>query len=82
MLHDKKNNGYKIIFLDSNGTVYLYQNNSQINLFNIYDINNIKQKYKDIHFFSLGFPYHIIANDYYFCITTDFGLFVFSKIDE
>ena len=82
MLHDKKNNEYKIIFLDSNGTVYLYQNNFQINLFNIYDINNIKQRYKDIHFFSLGFPYHIIANDYYFCITTDFGLFVFSKIDE
>ena len=82
MLHNKTNNEYKIIFLDKNGSVYLYQNNSQINLFNIYAINNIKQKYKNISFFSLGFPYHIIANDYYFCITTDFGLFVFSKIDE
>ena len=82
MLPDKKNNKYKIIFLDSNGSVFLYQNNKQINLFNIYEINNIKQKYKNIRFFSLGFPYHIIANDFYFCITTDFGLFVFSKIDE
>ena len=73
---------YKIIILDSNGTVFLYHNNIQINLFNIYDIENIKQKYKDIKFFSLGFPYYIIANDKYICITTDFGLLVFSKIDD
>ena len=81
MLTDKENKRSKIIFLDSNGSVYSYQNNTQINLFNIYDINNIKQKYKNVQFFSLGFPYYIIANDYYYCITTDFGLFVFSKSD-
>ena len=82
MIRDKKIKGYKIIFLDHDGSVFLYHNNTQINLFNIYDINNIKQKYKNIQFFSLGFPYHIIANDYYICITTDFGLFVFSKVGE
>ena len=60
MLHNKTNNEYKIIFLDKNGSVYLYQNNSQINLFNIYDINNIKQKYKNISFFFVGIsiPYY------------------------
>ena len=80
--HSERHRGYNIIFLDNNGTVFLYHNNSQINLFNIYDINNIKQKYKNINFFSLGFPYYIMANEKYFCITTDFGLFVFTKNNE
>ena len=81
----KPNDNYKIyniITLDSNGSVFLYHNNSQIHLFNIYDIQNIKQKYKDIKFFSIGFPYYIIANDKYICITTDSGLLVFSQIDD
>jgi hypothetical protein len=73
---------YNIITLDSNGSVFLFHNNSQINLFNIYDIENIKQKYKDIKFFSMGFPYYIIANYKYICITTDFGLLVFSQFDD
>ena len=74
--------GYNIITLDSNGTVYLYHNNTQITLFNIYEINNIKQKFKNLQFFSMGFPYYIIANEKYVCITTDFGLFVFTKIEN
>ena len=74
--------GYNIITLDSNGTVYLYHKNTQINLFNIYEIDNIKQKFKNIQFFSMGFPYYIIANEKYVCITTDFGLFVFTKIEK
>ena len=73
---------YNIITLDSNGTVYLYHNNTQITLFNIYEINNIKQKFKNLQFFSMGFPYYIIANEKYVCITTDFGLFVFTKIEN
>ena len=74
--------GYNIITLDSNGTIYLYHNNTQITLFNIYEINNIKQKFKNLQFFSMGFPYYIIANEKYVCITTDFGLFVFTKIEN
>ena len=74
--------GYNIITLDSNGTVYLYHNNKKINLFNIYEIDNIKQKYKNIQFFAMGFPYYIIANNKYVCITTDFGLFVFTKVEK
>ena len=70
---------YNIITLDINGAVYLYHRNSQNYLFNIYDINNIKQKYKNINFFGMGFPYYIVANEKYFGITTDFGLFVFSE---
>ena len=73
---------YNIITLDSNGTVYLYHNNKKINLFNIYEIDNIKQKYKNIQFFAMGFPYYIIANNKYVCITTDFGLFVFTKVEK
>ena len=71
---------YNIVTLDGDGTVYLYHKKLQKYLFNIYDINNIKQKYKNIGFFGTGFPYFIKANENYFCITTDFGLFVFSKI--
>ena len=73
---------YNIITLDTNGSVNIYNNNLQINLFNIYEINNIKQKYKNIRFFDMGFPYYIIANEKYFCITSDFGLFVFTKKEK
>ena len=73
---------YNIVTLDGDGTVYLYHKKSQKYLFNIYDINNIKQKYKNIGFFGTGFPYFIKANENYFCITTDFGLFVFSKMEK
>ena len=78
---NKENNykEYNIITLDINGTVYLYYNKIQRALFNIYEIKNIKQKYKNLKFFDMGFPYYIIANEKYICITTDSGLFVFSK---
>ena len=81
---NKENNykEYNIITLDINGTVYLYYNKIQRALFNIYEIKNIKQKYKNLKFFDMGFPYYIIANEKYICITTDSGLFVFSKIGE
>ena len=80
-----KENNYQenyIITLDVNGTIYLYHNNIQKALFNIYEIKNIKQKYKNLKFFDMGFPYYIIANKKYICITTDSGLYVFSQIDE
>ena len=70
---------YVIIALDNNGGIYLYYNDIKILLFNIYDIDNIDTKYKNLKFFDMGFPYYIIANNNYFCITTDHGLFVFSK---
>ena len=73
---------YNIITIDSNGTVYLYHNKTQTNLFNIYEIDNIKTKYKNMRFFDMGFPYYIIANEKYVCISTDFGLFVFTKIEK
>lgn len=73
------NKEYVIIALDNNGGIYLYYNDIKILLFNIYDIDNIDTKYKNLKFFDMGFPYYIIANNNYFCITTDHGLFVFSK---
>ena len=80
IIQDRNDNKeYVIIALDNNGGIYLYYNDIKILLFNIYDIDNIDTKYKNLKFFDMGFPYYIIANNNYFCITTDHGLFVFSK---
>ena len=80
IIQDRNDNKeYAIIALDNNGGIYLYYNDIKILLFNIYDIDNIDTKYKNLKFFDMGFPYYIIANNNYFCITTDHGLFVFSK---
>ena len=45
-------------------------------------MSKIDNKYKNLEFFSVGFPYYIVANDFYYGITTDHGLFVISKIIE
>ena len=83
IINDKEDNINNIILaLDINGGIYFYNNDSQILLFNIYDIENIDIKFKNLQFFSMGFPYYIIANDDYICITSDHGLFVFSKNDK
>ena len=80
IIQDRNDNKeYVIIALDNSGGIYLYYNDIKILLFNIYDIDNIDTKYKNLKFFDMGFPYYIIANNNYFCITTDHGLFVFSK---
>ena len=80
IIQDRNDNKeYVIIALDNNGGIYLYYNDIKILLFNIYDIDNIDTKYKNLKFFDMGFPYYIIANNNYFCITTYHGLFVFSK---
>ena len=80
IIQDRNDNKeYVIIALDNSGGIYLYYNDIKILLFNIYDIDNIDTKYKNLKFFDMGFPYYIIANNNYFCITTDHVLFVFSK---
>ena len=70
---------FSIFTLDKNGSVNVFNNRKQKTLFNIYNINNIDNKYKKIEFFSVGFPYYIVANESYIGITTDHGLFVMSK---
>jgi hypothetical protein len=74
--------------LDIEGNFNLYNYNSdrneetKITLFNLYEIQNIEKKYKEVKFFSLGFPYYITMNDYYYVITTDNGIFVINNETE
>jgi hypothetical protein len=80
---DKENynySNYYIITLDKNGNVNLYNNLKLGKIFNLYEIENIEEKYKKKEFFSVGFPYYIIMNELYIAITTDHGLFVVSNI--
>jgi len=77
-----------IITLDIEGNFNLYkfikESNDEIKntLFNLYEIPNIEKKYKQLKFFSLGFPYYITMNDYYYVITTDNNIFVISSEKE
>ena len=77
-----------IITLDIEGNFNLYNYNSdrneetKITLFNLYEIQNIEKKYKDLKFFSLGFPYYITMNDNYYVISTDNGIFVITSEKE
>jgi hypothetical protein len=75
---------YYIITLDIEGNFNIYKNseNNTIikkTLFNLYYIENISKKLKNLTFFSIGFPYYITMNEYYYAITTDNGLFVINK---
>ena len=76
------NSNYYIITLDKNGNVNLYNNLKLGKIFNLYEIENIEEKYKKKEFFSIGFPYYIIMNELYIAITTDHGLFVISNKNE
>jgi hypothetical protein len=79
---------YFILTLDIEGNFNIYHNNSEknggikITLFNLYEIQNIEKKYKDLKFFSLGFPYYITMNDNYYVISTDNGIFVITSEKE
>ena len=81
--NDSIGNNYYIITLDKNGNVNLYKNKIVTNIFNLYEVENIEEKYKGKLFFSIGFPYFIVMNELYIGITTDYGLFVISNtLDE
>ena len=82
VINNKEIENFFIVTLDKDGNINLFNNKNQITLFNIYNINNIDNKYKKLEFFSVGFPYYIVVNDLYFGITTDHGLFVMSKINN
>ena len=70
-----------IITVDKNGNCNKYHNGKIKTLFNLYDIKNIEQNYKDEEFFSLGFPYFVVMNHKYYAISTDHGIFVLSNKD-
>ena len=79
VINIKETDNFFIVTLDKDGLVNKYKNKKQKTLFNIYNISNIDNKYKKLEFFSVGFPYYIVVNEYYFGITTDHGLFVISQ---
>ena len=68
-----------ILTVDLNGNFNLYHNNENKTIFNLYDISNIDDKYKEDQFFSMGFPYYVIMNSKYYAISTDHGIFVISN---
>ena len=79
-----QNKEYYIITLDISGNFNLFYNNEnrtiiKKTLFNLYKIENIPQIYKDLTFFSIGYPYYIIMNEFYYVITTDNGVYVIKR---
>jgi len=70
-----------VITVDKNGNVNKYHKGTIKTVFNLYNIKNIEQNYKDEEFFSLGFPYYAVMNNKYYAISTDHGIFVLSKKD-
>ena len=68
-----------IITVDKNGNFNQYHNGKIKTIFNLYDIKNIEQKYKEEEFFSLGFPYFVIFNNKYIAISTDHGIFILNN---
>ena len=75
-------NNYYILTLDKNGNINMYKDHKVKKIFNLYEIEDIDEKYKTSEFFSVGFPYYIIMNELYIAITTDHGLFVISNKNE
>ena len=73
------NNELRIITLDIKGNVNLYDNKTEITLFNIYKLNSISKEYKEKQFFSLGYQYFIKSNLNYFCISSDHGCLIIKK---
>ena len=72
-------NDVYIITVDKNGAFNRYHNGKIKTIFNLYEIDNIEQNYKDEEFFSLGFPYFVIMNNKYYAISTDHGIFILSN---
>ena len=70
---------FSIATLDYDGNFNLFQNEKEKTLFNIYDILNIEQEFKEKEFFSIGFPYYITYNKKYYVIGTDHGVFAIEK---
>ena len=70
-----------IITVDKNGNFNKYHDKEIKTIFNLYDIQNIEQNYKDEEFFSLGFPYFVVMNNRYYAISTDHGVFIISNKD-
>ena len=76
-------NNICIATLDIDGNVNLYKNKKEINLFNLFDIEDIPQDHKDKNFFGMGYAYYMKTDLNYFCISSDHGCYIIkSNIDK
>ena len=75
-------NQIEIVLLDIDGSVYVYNesDNYELYKFNLNKFNFIKKKIKDQKFFSLGYPYYIKKHNKLYAITTDQGCFLIKNI--
>ena len=71
-----------IITLDIDGNVNVFQNLKEETEFNLYNLKGISQDHKDKHLFSMGYAYYIKSNLNYFCISSDHGCYIISRIKE
>ena len=71
-----------IITLDIDGNVNVFQDLKEETEFNLYNLKGITQDHKDKHFFSMGYAYYIKSNLDYFCISSDHGCYIISRIKE
>ena len=71
-----------IITLDIDGNVNIFQNLKEETEFNLYNLKGISQDHKDKHLFSMGYAYYIKSNLNYFCISSDHGCYIISRIKE
>ena len=71
-----------IITLDIDGNVNVFQDLKEETEFNLYNLKGITQDHKDKHFFCMGYAYYIKSNLDYFCISSDHGCYIISRIKE
>ena len=69
-------NNYCFATLDVDGNVNLYKNKKEINLFNLFNIEDIPQDHKDKNFFGMGYAYYMKTDLNYFCISSDHGCYI------
>ena len=65
-----------IATLDIDGNVNLFKDKKEINLFNLFDIENIPQDHKDKNFFGMGYAYYMKTDLDYYCISSDHGCYI------
>ena len=65
-----------IATLDIDGNVNLFKKRKEINLFNLFNIDDIPQDHKDKNFFSMGYAYYMKTDLNYFCISSDHGCYI------
>jgi hypothetical protein len=71
-----------IYTLDIDGNMNVWENYSMNKMFNLYEMKDINEDYKNKQFFSMGYPYFIKANMNYFAISSDHGVFIIKKGNE